>query len=155
MPILIGMKLRNQLLLVVATAALATSGLASAEANWLTSFDEAIKLSKKSGKPILADFTGSDWCGWCVKLKAEVFDTPQFIQWAEKNVILLELDYPRNKPLPANLKRQNQLLSQRYGISGYPTILFLKADGSVIGKTGYVAGGPSKWVKEAVALFKG
>ena len=62
---------------------------------WLINFEEAAKLSIKSGKPILANFTGSDWCGWCIRLNREVFVTPEFKDWASENVILLELDYQR------------------------------------------------------------
>ena len=148
------MKTRNKLMLAVALAAFTLAAMASADAKWLTSYDKAVKLSKKSGKPILADFTGSDWCSWCKKLKAEVFDTAGFKKWAEKNVILLELDFPRSKALPAALKAQNQGLAQKYAIRGYPTVLFLKADGSVIGKSGYMPGGPSAWVQNAVEQFK-
>ena len=115
---------------------------------WLVSYKQALSKAKKEKKPILADFTGSDWCGWCIKLKKEVFTKPEFIKWAKENVILLEVDFP-NKPQPAALKAQNKALAQKYKIRGYPTILFLDAKGGVIGKSGYKAGGPSAWIKSA------
>lgn len=149
------MKIKHSLLLVAATAALALTSLASATgAKWLTSYSEAVKLSKKTGKPILADFTGSDWCGWCKKLKAEVFSTPAFQTWAAKNVILLELDFPRSTPIAASLKQQNQKLAEKYKVRGFPTILFLKGDGSVLGQSGYMPGGPSAWTKHASQQLK-
>ncbi len=127
---------------------------ARAEGDWLTSWDEAAKQSKKSGKPILIDFTGSDWCGWCIKLKKEVFDTPEFAAWAKKNVVLLEIDFPQNKPQSAELKKQNEALSEKYGIEGYPTILFVNAKGEKLGQYGYDKGGPSVWTKNAEKMLK-
>jgi protein disulfide-isomerase len=116
---------------------------------WQTSAAEAIKQARASNRLILADFTGSDWCVWCKKLKAEVFDTQEFKDWAAKNVILLELDYPSSKPQDAGTKKQNAELAKTYKIEGYPTILFLKADGTVAGKTGYIEGGPKVWLPNA------
>jgi protein disulfide-isomerase len=113
---------------------------------WITSLDQAVALSKKSGKPILANFTGSDWCGWCKRLTAAVFIKDEFKTWAEKNVILLELDYPRFKQLPADLKAQNQALQQQFQVGGFPTIWVFDANQNKstkqyeftqLGRTGY------------------
>lgn len=92
---------------------------------WHTSLPEANDLSQASKKPIFAFFTGSDWCGWCKKLQNDVFSKPEFISWAQKNVILLELDYPRRKQLPPELAEQNNGLQQAMGIRGFPTIWIL------------------------------
>lgn len=124
---------------------------------WLTNIDEANALSAKTGKPIMANFTGSDWCGWCKKLRREVFDTPEFQKWAAENVVLLELDYPRSFQLPDNIKKQNQQLQQVFGVRGYPTIWFFtlsnndqgQASINPLGKTGYVKGGPSAFINVA------
>ena len=67
---------------------------------WLVDINKAYEISKKTGKPIMANFTGSDWCGWCVKLKNEVFDKPAFKEWAAKTVVLVELDFPRRFQIP-------------------------------------------------------
>ena len=77
------------------------------KAKWYIDFEKAAQVSLQTGKPILADFTGSDWCGWCIKLK-EVFNTPKFKDWAEKNVVLLELDYPRRKQQDEKLKNKTE-----------------------------------------------
>lgn len=124
---------------------------------WLTSLDEANAISVKTGKPIMANFTGSDWCGWCKKLRREVFDTPEFKKWAAENVVLLELDYPRSFQVPDNIKQQNQQLQQILSVRGYPTIWFFtltnndkgQVNINPLGKTGYVAGGPSAFIKVA------
>jgi thioredoxin-related protein len=129
------------------------AGSAAAD-GWLTSYDEAVKKSKSSGKPILMDFTGSDWCGWCIKLKKEVFDTPEFQKWADKNVVLLEVDFPQGKEQSAQLKQQNEKLSQKYGIEGYPTIIFADSKGNTLGQYGYDKGGPAVWTKNAEGMLK-
>ncbi len=121
---------------------------------WLVNFEEAKALAKKTGKPILADFTGSDWCGYCIKLKGEVFDTAEFKKFASENVILLELDFPRKKAQSEEEKKQNRALAEKYGIRGYPTILLLDADGKQIGKSGYKKGGPKPWIEDLVSQYK-
>jgi protein disulfide-isomerase len=89
---------------------------------WYTDLMKANELSKSTGKPIFAFFTGSDWCGWCKKLQANVFSKQAFVEWAKKNVILLELDFPRTKPQAPELMQQNQGLQQAFGVQGYPTV---------------------------------
>lgn len=124
---------------------------------WLTSLEEANALSVKTGKPIMANFTGSDWCGWCKKLRREVFDTPEFKKWAAENVILLELDYPRSFQVPNDIKEQNQQMQQALSVRGYPTIWFFtltnndkgQVNINPLGNTGYVAGGPTAFIKVA------
>lgn len=140
------------LLPVLATLALSSFAHAGGE-GWLTDYAKAVKLSKSSGKPILVDFTGSDWCGWCIKLDNEVFSKPAFKAWAKKNVVLLYLDFPQTKKLPEALKKQNNMLGQKYKIEGFPTILFLDHKGSVLGKHGYQEGGPGKWTKTAEGMI--
>lgn len=112
---------------------------------WIVNLEEAYALSQETGKPILANFTGSDWCGWCKKLTASVFVKDEFKTWAEDNVILLELDYPRRKQLPTEIRQQNASLQKAFKITGYPTIWVfgLDKDGAgqwqidAYGKTGY------------------
>tara|TARA_R110002096_G_scaffold14981_5_gene52864 strand:+ start:1853 stop:2707 length:855 start_codon:yes stop_codon:yes gene_type:complete len=119
------------------------------EGSWLTDFEVAKATAKKEGKPILADFTGSDWCGWCIRLKEEVFSKEEFQKWAKKNVVLLELDFPRKTEISDELKKQNRGLAKKYGVRGYPTVLFLDAEGEVLGKSGYLKGGPGPWIAAA------
>ncbi len=130
--------------------------------NWLTSFDEAAKLSKKTKKPILANFTGSDWCGYCKVLTRDVFSKPEFKKWAKKNVVLLELDFPRKKKLNPELAKQNRAMQKAFGVRGYPTIWLFKVgegkdpkkDLEPLGKTGYVRGGFDKWIATVEKLLK-
>ena len=113
---------------------------------WLVDIKEAHALSEKTGKPILANFTGSDWCGWCKRLTASVFVKDDFKKWADENVVLLELDYPRRKSLPQDIKMQNEQLRQAFQIRGFPTVWLFKLEaddekGQIniegLGQTGY------------------
>ena len=113
---------------------------------WMVNLEKAYEESKETGKPILANFTGSDWCGWCKRLTASVFVKPEFKAWADKNVVLLELDFPRRKTLPKEVKQQNSGLQQAFKVRGYPTIWVFNLDRDpktkkfniqALGKTGY------------------
>jgi protein disulfide-isomerase len=132
-----------------------TTTISSYSQEWHTDFDKAAKISKKTKKPILANFTGKKWCGWCKVLNREVFSTAEFKKWAKKNVVLLELDFPKKTKLPKELAKQNYALQRAFSVRGYPTIwLFEVGQGenpkkelNPLGKTGYVRGGAKKWIK--------
>lgn len=133
----------------------AVNNISAQELTWHTDINKAIGISSQTNKPMLLFFTGSDWCGWCIKLQKEVFKKPEFAEWAE-NVVLVELDYPRKTKLEPALAQQNAQLQQIFKVSGYPTIWFVtpQKNGEQInlqqlGKTGYVGGGPSKWIEVA------
>ena len=130
-----------------------TNPASAAAPKWFTSLSQAQAEAQKSGKPILADFTGSDWCPCCIKLRKEVFDTKQFKEWAAKSVVLLELDFPRNKPQDAATKKANRDLAAKYKIEGFPTVVFLTADGKVLGTSGYQTGGPAPWTAKAQKIL--
>ena len=146
-------------ILAVLLLALSISGFAQQkEIEWHTDVNKAINISVQTGKPIFLFFTGSDWCGWCKKLVKEVFIKPEFAEWANKNVVLVELDFPKRTKLPEATQKQNRELQQIFGVRGYPTGWFIspeKIDGKVtLGKIGdrpqgYVAGGPKAWIAGA------
>ncbi|MDA3885109.1 MAG: thioredoxin family protein [Candidatus Delongbacteria bacterium] len=120
---------------------------------WETSYSTAIKKAKDSGKMLLLDFTGSDWCGWCVKLDNEVFSKKEFQDYADKNLILLKLDFPRAIKQSNELKKQNRALASKFGIKGYPTIIVLNNNEKLIGRTGYQKGGPKKYIAHLKGLI--
>lgn len=129
---------------------------APAEEAWGTSYDAALKSATSDKKLILADFTGSDWCINCIKLRTAVFDKPEFKEWAKKNVVLLELDFPTNKPQTEDLKKQNDDLRKKHNIQSYPTIVFLDATGKAVGNlAGYAGEGATEWLKKAQAIVDG
>jgi protein disulfide-isomerase len=131
------------------------------ELTWQTNINKAMEISKKSKKPLFLFFTGSDWCGWCIRLQKEVFKTPEFEKWAKNNVVLVELDFPRRTPQEPEIQKQNAELQQTFGVQGYPTVWFvnaIKKDGKIsfekLGTTGYVAGGPSAWLAVAKSYLE-
>jgi thioredoxin-related protein len=131
------------------------------ELKWYTDVKEAMTVSNKEKKPLMLFFTGSDWCGWCIRLQNEVLKTPEFTKWANENVVLVELDFPRRTPQSDELKKQNSELQQAFGIQGFPTVYFVNAtvkEGKVnfegLGSTGYVAGGPTAWLNVANTYLK-
>jgi protein disulfide-isomerase len=130
--------------LVCLFLAVATS--AFAEAEWLTDVHAALDKAAAEHKYVLLDFTGSDWCGWCKKLKAEVFDQQEFIDFAKQNLVLVEVDFPHQKQLSAEQKEANDALARTYKIQGYPTIILLDSMSHKVGETGYKKGGPANYV---------
>jgi thioredoxin-related protein len=135
-------------ILVSALAAVAClAGSAAAAELWTDNFAQAQAQAKKEGKDLLVDFTSSDWCPWCVKLRLEVFGKEKFKTEAPKKYVLVELDFPRTKTLSDEVKKQNTELQQKYQISGFPTVLLMDADGKVYAKTGYQAGGEEPFLK--------
>jgi protein disulfide-isomerase len=123
------------------------------EATWTDDYAAAMKLAKETGRPILADFSGSDWCGWCIKLDKEVFSKPEFAAYAKDNLVLLMLDFPQDKEQTAAVKEQNAKLSEQFGIQGFPTVLILDADGKEIARTGYQSGGAASYVDHIKSLL--
>ena len=124
------------------------------DAKWLTDYEKAKETAKEQNKPILIDFSGSDWCGWCIKLDKEVFSKDEFRKYAEENLVLLLLDFPRRKQMPAEEKKRNEELAGKFNIQGFPTVLLVDAEGKVIARTGYQPGGPEKYVEHIKQLLE-
>lgn len=137
-----------------ASASVAPASSLMAGEGWVADFDEAAAMARKEGKNLLVDFTGSDWCGWCIRLHKEVFDHESWSSAVHKDYILVALDFPRGedaKALVPNPER-NQELSEMYGVQGFPTILLMTPDGDVFGRTGYEAGGPEAYLAHMADL---
>jgi protein disulfide-isomerase len=116
---------------------------------WQTDYEKALATAKAENKRVLLDFTGSDWCGPCISLKKRVFSDPAFAEYAAKNFVLVEVDFPNKKALPDDLKQQNQKLGKQYGIEdkGFPTIVVLGSDGKILGEfSGYRGEGPAEFI---------
>ena len=120
---------------------------ADEKGKWMTDFEAAKKLAEKNKLLILADFSGSDWCGWCIKLDKEVFSKKEFLDFAAKKFVLLMVDFPQNKKIPASLKKQNDQLAAKYKVEGFPTVLIMDSKGKVIQTMGYEQGGPANYIK--------
>lgn len=132
---------------------LMTAMIGHAAEAWRTDYQAALKEASKEKKEVLLDFTGSDWCGWCQRLKKEVFDQEAFKKYASKNLILVEVDFPQGKEQSAALQAQNKELEATYHVSGFPTLVLLDAQGNVLQQqSGYLNGGPAAliaWIESA------
>lgn len=124
------------------------------ELNWLTDLDQAKAVAKKENKTILINFSGSDWCGWCKRLDREVFSKEAFSEFAEKNLVLVMLDFPKYKKQSEEVRVSNEKLAQKYRVEGFPTILLVDADEKLLLTTGYRAGGPESYVKHLKAKIE-
>ena len=145
------MNLRRFSCLLIAFSFLTTIARGS---EWQTDYEQALATAKAAKKCVLLDFTGSDWCGPCIEMKKVVFSKAAFLNYARKNLILVEVDYPRHKTLPDKTTKQNERLLHQYGIdrSGYPTVVLLNPDGKILGQLeGYSGERPADiiaWVEK-------
>ena len=129
-------------------AAAEATNLPGMQGDWLDDYDAAVASSAASGRPILIDFTGSDWCPWCIKLHDEIFNTADFKDWASKNVVLMIADFPNQLPQTDAVKKQNQDLQDKYHVQGYPTVMVVDSAGTVLGQSGYKNLGVKGWIAD-------
>lgn len=123
---------------------------------WFENHEPAKARARETGRPILVNFTGSDWCGYCIRMREEIFDTGIFAAWAKDRFVLLECDFPRSRSLPPEVAKQNEELADRYQIRGFPTILVLDDQGQVLAASGYKRGGAASWIaKLEEELYRG
>lgn len=146
-----GMKMRGFSCLLIASGFVATMACGS---EWQTDYEQALATAKTANKCVLLDFTGSDWCGPCIEMNKVVFSKAAFLNYAKRNLILVEVDYPQRKKLPEKVTKQNERLAHQYGIdnSGYPTVILLNPDGKILGQLeGYSGERPADiiaWVEK-------
>jgi thioredoxin-related protein len=131
------------------------AGLLQAEnLEWLGDLGRAQEKAKAEGKFVMLDFTGSDWCPWCIRLKREVFDKSEFAAFAQEKLVLVEVDFPKQKMIAHLQKQANAQLERRFHVTGYPTIVMLGPDGEQVGRFGYVPGGPPRFIDKAQSFMK-
>ena len=143
------MKMRICFLMIALGAG--TAPLA-AQVEWRTDFDAAMKEAAAENKDLLLDFTGTDWCVWCIRLGREVFQQPAFRDYAAKHLVLVEVDFPRRKKLEPELAAQNRRLAERMAVNGYPTVALCDAKGRIYARTGYRPGGAEPYLEHLEEL---
>lgn len=122
---------------------------------WLTDFEAAKKKAAAENRQILVDFSGSDWCGWCIKLDEEVFQKDEWKSYATNNLVQVLVDFPRDKSGQSEaLKKQNDALGKKYKVRGFPSVLLLDAEGKELARTGYQRGGPFNYIEHVKELLK-
>ena len=118
----------------------------SENVEWFTDAEAAQAKAREENKLVLLNFTGSDWCIWCQRLKRDVFDKPEFAQFAQSKLVLVEVDFPQHKTLPEAQQQANARLDKTYHINSYPTIILLDPNGKQIARMGYLFGGASAFI---------
>jgi len=118
------------------TGSTANQGVKTGE--WTMDYDSALKFATENKLPVMLNFTGSDWCGWCKLMQKSVFSQEEWKQYAKNRMVLVTIDFPRNQSIvPVEYQARNQQLQQKYGVQGYPTYIILDSDGkTVLGKLG-------------------
>jgi len=149
-------KLLTQFAMVSMALIFTTDLLKADDSGWTTDYPKALARAKAEKKLVLLDFNGSDWCMWCIRLKKEVFSQPKFKEYAEKHLVLVDVDFPMDKPLPDALKKQNTELQEKFDQEEiFPTIVLLNGDGKKVGELSYVPGGPDAWLAKLEEALKG
>ena len=119
------------------------------ELPWAADLPTALGQAKAANKIVLLDFTGSDWCVWCMKFDVEVLSKPEFAAYARTNLELVLVDFPKTKNQSGALKKNNDELQTKFKVDGFPTYVALNADGKEIGRqVGYLSGGPQAFIAE-------
>ena len=121
---------------------------------WYGTIEEAVQVATSEDKQILVQFTGSDWCKWCIKLNNEVFYQDDFEAYAKENMVLVKLDFPRSVPQSDAVKEYNRSIATKYGVRGFPTILLMDKEGNVVLQTGYQPGGAKAYVDHIKEAYK-
>jgi hypothetical protein len=131
---------------------LACLGLELAAADgWMEDLPAAQERAQREGRDLFIDFTGSDWCSWCIRLDREIFGRPEFLTAVREHFVLVKLDYLRKRPLPADRQAALDAISERYAIAGFPTVLLCTADGTAYARTGYLKLTPAAYADRLLA----
>ena len=131
-----------------------TQAFAKTPAGWTDNYAKALEQARTEKKFVLLDFTGSDWCSWCIKLDKEVFDKAEFKTFAKDTLVLVKVDFP-NAPLAKKTQAQNEKLKDQFKADGYPTTVIVNAEGKEVWRhEGYLSGGPSAFIKAISPAIK-
>jgi len=139
--------MKKSILLLFAALFLACGPRTGRAFEWRTDLGQAAADARQNQRLLLLDFSGSDWCGWCKKLDAEVFSQPAFQEYAASNLVSILVDFPRRTKLAEALQAQNERLRQHFQVEGFPTILLFNPEGELIGQLGYQPGGPEAFIQ--------
>jgi len=140
--------------LVAAAMLLCASVPVFAEAGWTTNYEKAMEQANTENKAVLLNFTGSDWCPWCIKMKNETLDKPVFKDYAKQNLVLMMVDFPNQLPQPAFVKAQNEKLSKQFKVGGFPAFILLSKSGQVLWRQdGYLEGGPDAFLAQINKVY--
>ena len=148
--------MKNLFAVLLLSLGLLTPACVRAESGWTIDYKKAQDEAKASHKLVLLNFTGSDWCGYCIQFDRLILSQPQFKDYATKNLVLLEVDFPRRKPQSVEIKKQNMVLAQRYQVEGFPTVVIEDGEGKTLWRyDGMYTGGIVAFLAELDKIRKG
>ena len=146
---------KNLAIAILVALGLLSAVSARADSAWSTDLKKAQEEAKANHKLLLLDFTGSDWCGYCFQLDKAILSQQQFKDYADKNLVLVEIDFPRRKAQSVEVQRQNQELAEHYQIEGFPTLVVLNGDGKTVWRyEGLYTGGIAAFLAELDKIKK-
>jgi len=119
---------------------------------WVSSYSEGLEMAKKSQKPMMLYFTGSDWCQWCGKLDSEILNTSAFASKVSDQFIFVRVDFPRTKPLPEEQAKANERLREQFQVRGFPTVVILNSKGELLGTVGYQPTSPELYADTLLTM---
>jgi protein disulfide-isomerase len=138
----------------ILTSCLVLGGGVAGAVQWETDYEAGLEKAKQENRFVMINFSGSDWCGWCIRLDREVFSKRDFETYADERLVCVLVDSPRKRELPNDLRSQNEALNREYGVRGFPTVILLNPDGRVVAKTGYQDGGAEAYVDHLKTLIR-
>jgi thioredoxin-related protein len=154
-------RVKNLAIAVLIALGLTFVGSASADSPWGNDLKKAQEEAKTSHKPVLLNFTGSDWCGYCIMLDRAILSKPEFKDYASKNLVLVEVDFPnrggaRWKAQSIDVKKQNAELAEKYDVMGFPTLVIVSPEGKTLWRfEGYYSAGVAAFLAELDKARKG
>lgn len=126
---------------------------ADSKPTWHTDLDDAKQIACENNKHILIDFTGSDWCPWCMKLDNKVFSTQEFAEFAAEELVLVKVDFPKKHPISEEQAAKNEKLAQEYRVRGFPTVIMLNSKGERVGSTGFRRGSVTSYIEHLKGMM--
>ena len=150
----------NPLMTKLITSALSIAALAvavvSAHAESAESLDAILKQAQSAGKPVVLEFTGSDWCPPCKMMQKEVFSTDAFKKFADSDILFVKLDFPNSRAQADDVKTRNRALAEKFNVEGFPTLVVLSPEGEELARqVGFMGGGPDAvidWIKKSAKM---
>jgi protein disulfide-isomerase len=132
----------------------ATYAWADSELSWHTDYTKAKQIAAEQEKHVLLNFTGSDWCPWCIRLDKNVFSTPEFKEFASSELVLVKVDFPKKHQLSQKQSEANQSLARKYRVRGYPTLIMLNSQGRRVGTTGFRKGSATSYIEHLRGMME-
>lgn len=146
--------MKKTLMMITVLLSLLPSLALALDSTWLEDLDQAKIIARQDNKHIFIDFSGSDWCHWCIKMEEEILDTEEFRDFAADNLVLVSVDFPKRKKQSEEQIQRNEDLARQFSVRGFPSVAILDPEGNLVTMTGYRRGGAESYVEYLKQLLK-